>query len=188
MIKGICISDQEHQISLFADDILLYLSDLRNSIPALVGLIHHFGTFSGYKVNQSKSSILFLNKQERNNPTIQHPFSVAKDDFKYLGTIITPLIKDIIPCNYDPIIAQVNNSLDRWMSLPLTIIGRINIIKMYILPKFLYLFQSIPLTPPPGFFSSMRKTFTSFIWNKRRSRLRLTLVYLPYKRGGTPAS
>lgn len=50
-IKGIHISDQEHQISLFADDILLYLSDLRNSIPALVDLIQQFGAFSGYKVN-----------------------------------------------------------------------------------------------------------------------------------------
>ncbi len=187
-IKGIHISDQEHQISLFADDILLYLSDLRNSIPALVDLIQQFGTFSGYKVNQSKSSILFLNKQERNKPTIQHPFSVAKDRVKYLGITITPQIKNIIPCNYDPIIAQVNDSLDRWMSLPLTIIGRINIIKMNILPKFLYLFQSNPLTPPSGFFSSMRKTFTNFIWNKRRPRLRLTLLYLPYDGGGTPAS
>lgn len=85
---------------------------------------------------------------------------------------------------HDPIIARVNDSLDRWMSLPLTIIGRINIIKMNILPKCLYLFQSIPLTPSPGFFSSMRKTFTNFIWNRRRSRLRLTLLYLPYERGG----
>lgn len=92
-IKGIHISDQEHQISLFADDILLYLLDLKNSIPAL-----------------------FLNKQERRSPTIQHPFSVAKDGFKYLGITITPQIKNIIPCNYDPIIAQINDSLDRWMS------------------------------------------------------------------------
>lgn len=183
-IQGIRISDQEHQISLFADDILLYLSDLKTSIPALVDLLHRFGTFSGYKVNHSKSSILFLNKLERTNPTLQCPFTVAKDGLKYLGINITPLIKDIIPCNYDPIVAQVKDNLDRWMSLPLTIIGRINIIKMNILPKFLYLFQSIPLAPSPSFFSSMRKTFTNFIWNGRRSRLRLTLLYLPYDRGG----
>ncbi len=143
-----------------------------------------FSFFFNFSKSIKRQSILFLNKQERNKPTIQHPFSVAKDGVKYLGITITPQIKNIIPCNYDPIIAQVNDSLDRWMSLPLTIIGRINIIKMNILPKFLYLFQSIPLTPPSGFFSSMRKTFTNFMWNKRRPRLRLTLLYLPYDSGG----
>lgn len=70
------------------------------------------------------------------------------------------------------------------MTLPLTLIGRINVIKMNILPKFLYLFQSIPLAPQPAFFSSMKKTFTNFIWNKRQSRLRLTLLYPPYDRSG----
>lgn len=183
-IKGIHISEIEHQISLFADDILLYLSDLKNTIPVLLNLIDQFGSFSGYKVNQAKSSILFLNRQDRINPAFQHPFTIARDGFKYLGIIITPQIKNMIPCNYDPIVAQVNDSLDRWMNLPLTIIGRINIIKMNILPKFLYLFQSIPLTPPPTFFSNMKKVFTKFIWNRRRSRLRLTLLYLPYERGG----
>lgn len=144
--------------------IIVSIRSKKNTIPALLNLISHFGTFSGYKINQTISSILFLNRQERNNPTIQHPFKV--------------------PCNYDPIVTQVRDSIERWMTLPLTIIGRINVIKTNILPKFLYLFQSIPLTTPPAFFSNMNKLFTKFIWNKKRSRLRLTLLYLPYERGG----
>lgn len=55
---------------------------------------------------------------------------------------------------------------------------------MSILPKFLYLFQSIPLRIPASFFSSLNKTFTKFIWNSKRPRLRLSLLYLPYDRGG----
>ena len=154
-------------------------------MPNLINMINHFGTFSGYKVNQSKSSILFLNEKERNNPVIRHPFTVSQDGFKYLGIIITPQIKNIIPHNYYPIVLHVNDTLNRWMSLPLTLMGRINAIKMSILPKCLYLFQSIPFfSPQPAFFSNMRKTFTNFIWNKRRPRLRLTLLCLPYDRGG----
>ena len=101
-----------------------------------------------------------------------------------MGIIITLQIKNIIPYNYDPIVLHVNDTLNRWMSLPLTLMGRINAIKMNILPKCLYLFQSIPLSPPPAFFYNMRKTFTNFIWNKKRPRLLLTLLYLPYDRGG----
>lgn len=95
-IKGINISGQEHQISFYADDILLYLSDLKNTIPTLINVINQFGIFSGYKVNQSKSSILFLNEQERTNPTIQHPFTVSKEGLEYLGITITPQIKNMI--------------------------------------------------------------------------------------------
>ena len=63
-------------------------------------------------------------------------------------------------------------------------IGRINVLKMSILPKFLYLFQSIPLAPPPSLFNFLKKLFSNFIWNNKRPRLRLSLLYLPYDRGG----
>lgn len=63
-IKGIEIAGVEHRISLYADDIVLFLTKLKDSIPNLNKLINKFGKFSGYKVNYSKSSILFLNEQE----------------------------------------------------------------------------------------------------------------------------
>ena len=56
--------------------------------------------------------------------------------------------------------------------------------KMNILPKFLYLFQYIPLAPPGNFFDKIKTLFCNFIWNGRRSRLRMTLLHLPYDRGG----
>jgi len=46
------------------------------------------------------------------------------------------------------------------------------------------LFQWVPLSPPPQFFSKMNQLFTNFIWNNRRPRLRLSLLYLPFERGG----
>lgn len=77
----------------------------------------------------------------------------------------------------------MTESMNTWSSLPISLLGSISVIKMNILPWFLYLFQSIPLSPPPQFFSKMKQLFTKFIWNNRRSRLRLSLLYLPYKRG-----
>lgn len=68
--------------------------------------------------------------------------------------------------------------------MPISMIGRINIIKMSILPTFLYLFQSVPLPLPASFFSTLKKSFTCFIWNNKCPRLRLSLLYLPYDRGG----
>lgn len=59
-IKGVKIG-----ISLFADDIVLFLTNLKNSIPAMVNILGKFGRFSGYKVNKNKSILLLLNDQER---------------------------------------------------------------------------------------------------------------------------
>lgn len=101
-----------------------------------------FGEFSGYKVNSSKSTILFFNKYEEQNPKILTPLSVAQEE---LGIKIIPEIENIALFNYGPIVQSTSESLSRWMSMPISMPGHINIIKMSILPKFLYLFQSITL-------------------------------------------
>lgn len=148
-ISGIKVSDTEHRIVMYADDTLLLLTDLNNSLLNLTYLIDTFGKFSGFKVNETKSSIMFLNKQERINPVINHPFNNAVNGFKYLGITITPTIEDLVSCNYDPMISTVTESMNSWSSMPISLLGHINVIKMNILPKFLYLFQSIPLPPSP---------------------------------------
>jgi len=73
-----------------------------------------------------------------------------------------------------------NTVVERWASLPLSLIGRINILKMNVLPNFLYLFQNIPITPPSNLFSRLKKLIIKFIRNNRRSRIRLSLLYLPF--------
>lgn len=146
--------------------------------------IELFGRFSGYEINDSKSSILFLNRDERLNPVIQTPFINAKEGFEYLGVKITPDIKTIVPMNYDPLISEVKESLDKWAVMPVSMIGRINMVKMSILPKFLYLFQALPLPLSKQFFDELNTVLNRFIWNNKKSRLRLRLLYLPYERGG----
>lgn len=99
------------------------------------------------------------------------------------GILYIPNIKDIVSTNYDPLVKEVIKSLDRWNIMPISIIGRMNIVKMSILPKFLYIFWSIPLTLPNSFFFTLKKAFTGFIWNNKHPWLHLSLLYLPYDRG-----
>ncbi len=180
-IKGMKIGERDHRISLFADDIVLFLTNLKNTIPALINIMGKFVRFSGYKINNSKSILLLLNDQERKAPSSHTQFTNESGGFSYLGIKITP---NIVPTNYDPLLKGVMESLDKWSTMPISLVGRINIIKMSILPKFLYLFQSIPLPLPNTFLSTLKKAFTRFIWNNKQPRLRLSLLYLPYDRGG----
>uniref|UniRef100_A0A671WUW6 Reverse transcriptase domain-containing protein n=1 Tax=Sparus aurata TaxID=8175 RepID=A0A671WUW6_SPAAU len=183
-IHGIKIGDFIHNTAMYADDTIVFLSHLAESIPSFLQLSNQFGSISGFRVNKEKSSIMFLNGGERRKPVVSHPFVNATEGFIYLGVRISPNISNLSSANYEPMMEEVSEEITRWTSLPLSTLGRINVVKMTILPKFLYLFQSIPLAPPPLFFPKTRKLLSNFIWNNRKPRLRLSLLYLPYERGG----
>ena len=55
---GLPSGDHEHRISLYFNDVILYLSNLSKSVQTLLHLINKFGQFSGYSINNAKSSIL----------------------------------------------------------------------------------------------------------------------------------
>lgn len=54
-IKGIQRDEFEHKVSLYADDTLLYVSELLKTLPRLLSLLDNFGKISGYKINMQKS-------------------------------------------------------------------------------------------------------------------------------------
>lgn len=63
-IKGIEITGLEDRISLFADNIIVYLTKLKDSIPTLNNLINDFGTFSGYEDKKSSHLNFFLQSKK----------------------------------------------------------------------------------------------------------------------------
>lgn len=62
--------ERTNHISLFADDNVFFLTNLEASTKALNQLLKTFGEFSGYKTNNNKTSLLLLNGEERDQPTI----------------------------------------------------------------------------------------------------------------------
>ena len=183
-ISGITINEVDHRIALYADDVILFLTKLSQTIPELENMIKEFGVFSGYKINNAKSSLMMLKEEESTGPLpMSSPFNLT-EGFTYLGIRIMREINNLVPQNYDPVVDAIERSIDRWSSLPISVVGRINILKMNVIPKLLYLFQNIPLPPPSSLFTKLKKMFTTFIWNGKRPRVRLSLLYLPYDRGG----
>jgi hypothetical protein len=64
-MKGIQIEKEEVQISLFADDMLVYISDPKNSTRELLNLIYSFIAVSGYKINSNKSVAYLYTKDKQ---------------------------------------------------------------------------------------------------------------------------
>ena len=72
----------------------------------------------------------------------------------------------------------------RWDREVFTRFGRINIIKMNVMPRLLYLFQTLPIRIPMGFLRDLRSGFTKFIWAGKSARIRREVLTLPKEKGG----
>jgi hypothetical protein len=83
-IKGIHIGKEEVKISLFADDMIVYKSDLKNSTRELLDLLNSFSEVPGYKINSNKSMAFLYTKDKQNEKEIREkiPFSIVTNNIK----------------------------------------------------------------------------------------------------------
>lgn len=106
-IQGTLIGTKQHKILLYADDILLTLTDPINSIPALIQCIKEFGQISGYKVNYEKSEIMPLGNLDHEEPAFVKPFRWSPKGMRYLGIKITPKTTQLYSENIITIINHI---------------------------------------------------------------------------------
>ena len=184
-ISGVVVGEREHRINLYADDVLLFLTQPDLSVPAVMDVISKFGSFSGYKINFSKSEAMPLGSL-KNIPSAPDPFPFrwSPNGFVYLGVHITPLFEQMYSANFTPLMDVIKSDLDRWASLPLSWLGRVALIKMNILPRLLYPLQMVPVFLTCKVVKIIEGWLSSFIWNKRRPRLKLAKLQLPVSEGG----
>uniref|UniRef100_A0A5F9C4E5 RNA-directed DNA polymerase n=1 Tax=Oryctolagus cuniculus TaxID=9986 RepID=A0A5F9C4E5_RABIT len=95
-IKGIQIGKEELKLSLFADDMILYLGDPKNS-KRLLELIEDFGKVAGYKINAQKSTAFVYtgNTTAKEELLRSIPFTIATKTIKYLGINLTKDVKNL---------------------------------------------------------------------------------------------
>ena len=83
-IKGIQIRKEEAKLSLFADDMILYIENPKDATRKLLELINEFGTVAGYKINAQKSLAFLYTNDEKSECKIKKtlPFTIATKRIK----------------------------------------------------------------------------------------------------------
>ena len=86
-IKGIQILKEEVKLSLFADDMVLYIENPKDATRKLLELINEFGKVVGYKSNAQKSLAFLYTNDEKSEREIKETlrFTIAAKRIKYLG-------------------------------------------------------------------------------------------------------
>ena len=163
--KATKVDNEEIKVSLFAEDLTRFLKD---DLANFLKRIEHYGTCSGLKVNHEKTDLLLLGNltctvQETALNNIK-----IKRSVKILGVHFAYDIHTKQKLNINELISSIQLKLRIWRCRDLTIIGRTQIVKTFIIPIFLYRTSLISLDKE--FVKEANKIIFDFIWKGKIDR------------------
>lgn len=143
-IRGITVWVIKEKILLYADNTLLYLTDVTSSLPAALQILDLFGSYSGIKIHFGKF-LLFLLHPAHPRPPSGTPLSWVAE-LKYLGIKVGGKLTLYYDLKMAPLLHQFSQQCMSWFSLP---VGRVNLVTHGVLAEisiyFFFCNYPIPL-------------------------------------------
>ena len=118
--KGIQIGIEEVKLLWFADDMILYIENPKDTMRKLLELINEYSKFSGYKINTQKSLVfLFTNNEKTEREFMERiTFITVMKWIKYLGINLPKETKDLYMESYKTLMKEIKDDTNRWRNIP----------------------------------------------------------------------
>ena len=119
-IERIQIGKEEVKLSLFADDMILYIGNSKDTTRKLLELINEYSKVSGYKINTEKSLAFLYTNNEKTEGEIKETilFTIVTKRKKYLGINLPKETKDLYIENYKTLMKENKDDTNRWRNIP----------------------------------------------------------------------
>uniref|UniRef100_A0A803TAQ7 Reverse transcriptase domain-containing protein n=1 Tax=Anolis carolinensis TaxID=28377 RepID=A0A803TAQ7_ANOCA len=184
-LKGARIKQKDYKLRAFADDVICIIEEPRKNIQRWIYKLEEFGELAGFYLNKKKTKILTKNISRPNQERLQKCAGIAVTfKLRYLGIWLTHKNAHLLENNYHVKWKEISKDLKKWANIKISLLGRIALIKMNVLPKLLYLFQNLPIIRSAKIFSTWNKEILKFVWKGKRPRIKYLTMTDSKSRGG----
>ena len=142
-------------------------------------ILKEYGTLSGYKLNIKKTQVITFNYDPPSCIRGRYNLKWDADSIWYIGVDLPKDISKLSNLNYGPLNAKIKTDILRWSLIPfLSLSSRVDSVKISILARLLYLFETLPVAVSAKQFMEWDKLISRYLWQGKKPRIRYKSLQL----------